>query len=86
MDHSKHKHGEKPAAKLFRSALTLWSEDLSGAGALGGLSGSPYSEAISWGKFVPPEEGGKFNDVLIDATIGLPLIVAAVFDRLGIRK
>jgi len=52
----------------------------------GGLSGSPYSEAISWGKFVPPEEGGKFGEVFIDATVGLPLIVAAVFERLGIRK
>ena len=29
----------------------------------GGLSGSPYSEAISWGKFVPPAEGGKFGEV-----------------------
>ena len=29
----------------------------------GGLSGSPYSEAISWGKFVPPAEGGKFGEL-----------------------
>ena len=49
----------------------------------GGLSGSPYSEAISWGKFVPPEEGGKFAEVFVDATIGLPLVVAAVLERLG---
>jgi deoxyhypusine synthase len=48
----------------------------------GGLSGSPYSEAISWGKFVPPAEGGKFGEVFIDATVGLPLIVAAVLERL----
>jgi deoxyhypusine synthase len=48
----------------------------------GGLSGSPYSEAISWGKFVPPEEGGRFGEVFIDATVGLPLIVAAVLERL----
>jgi deoxyhypusine synthase len=48
----------------------------------GGLSGSPYSEAISWGKFVPPEEGGRFAEVFVDATVGLPLIVAAVFERL----
>ena len=52
----------------------------------GGLSGSPYSEAISWGKFVPPEEGGRFAEVFLDATVGLPLIVAAVFERLGIRN
>jgi len=48
----------------------------------GGLSGSPYSEAISWGKFVPPEEGGKFGEVFVDATVGLPMIVGAVLERL----
>jgi deoxyhypusine synthase len=48
----------------------------------GGLSGSPYSEAISWGKFVPPAEGGKFGEVFVDATVGLPIIVAAVLERL----
>ena len=52
----------------------------------GGLSGSPYQEAISWGKFVPPEEGGRFGELFIDATVGLPLIVAAVFERLGISR
>jgi deoxyhypusine synthase len=46
------------------------------------LSGSPYSEAISWGKFVPPAEGGRFGEVFLDATVGLPLIVAAVLERL----
>ena len=49
----------------------------------GGLSGSPYSEAISWGKFVPPEEGGKFGEVFVDATVGLPIMVAALLERLG---
>jgi deoxyhypusine synthase len=48
----------------------------------GGLSGSPYSEAISWGKFVPPAEGGKFGEVFVDATVGLPLVVGAVLERL----
>ena len=48
----------------------------------GGLSGSPYSEAVSWGKFVPKEEGGKFGEVFVDATVGLPLIVGAVLERL----
>jgi deoxyhypusine synthase len=52
----------------------------------GGLSGSPYSEAISWGKFVPPAEGGKFGELFLDATVGLPLVVAAVLDRLGNKK
>ena len=52
----------------------------------GGLSGSPYSEAVSWGKFVPPAEGGKFGEVFLDATVGLPLIVAAVLERLDADK
>ena len=49
----------------------------------GGLSGSPYSEAISWGKFVPPAEGGRFGEVFVDATVGLPIMVAALLERLG---
>jgi len=49
----------------------------------GGLSGSTYSEAVSWGKFVPPEEGGRFAEVLDDATVTLPLVVGAVLERIG---
>ncbi len=49
----------------------------------GGLSGSTYSEAVSWGKFVPPEEGGQFAEVLSDATVALPLVAGAVLERLG---
>jgi deoxyhypusine synthase len=49
----------------------------------GGLSGSTYTEAVSWGKFVPPEEGGKLAEVLDDATVALPLVVGAVLERIG---
>src|SRR5262249_624908 len=52
----------------------------------GGLSGSTYTEAVSWGKFVPPEEGGKFAEVLEDATVALPLVVGAVLQRLKYFK
>lgn len=52
----------------------------------GGLSGSTYTEAVSWGKFVPPKEGGRFAEVLDDATVALPLIVGAVLQRLGYFK
>ncbi|MDP9146699.1 MAG: deoxyhypusine synthase family protein [Acidobacteriota bacterium] len=52
----------------------------------GGLSGSTYTEAVSWGKFVPVEEGGRFAEVFDDATVALPLIVGAVLDRLGYFK
>lgn len=49
----------------------------------GGLSGSTYSEGISWGKFVPPDEGGRFAEVYEDATVALPLIAGAVLERIG---
>ena len=52
----------------------------------GGLSGSTYTEAVSWGKFVPKEEGGQFAEVFDDATVALPLIVGAVLQRLGYFK
>ena len=43
-------------------------------------------EAIPWARFVPPAEGGKFGEVFVDATVGLPIIVAAVLERLGKDK
>jgi deoxyhypusine synthase len=52
----------------------------------GGLSGSTYTEAVSWGKFVPPEEGGQLAEVLEDATVALPLVVGAVLERLKYFK
>jgi deoxyhypusine synthase len=49
----------------------------------GGLSGCTYAEGISWGKFTPPSEGGRWAEVYADATIALPLIVKAVLERIG---
>jgi deoxyhypusine synthase len=49
----------------------------------GGLSGSTYREAVSWGKFVPDEEGGRFAEVFDDATVALPLVAGAVLERIG---
>lgn len=48
----------------------------------GGLSGCAYSEGVSWGKMLPPEEGGRFAEVYCDATIAWPLILKAVIERL----
>jgi deoxyhypusine synthase len=47
----------------------------------GGLSGCGYREGVSWGKFVPEGEGGRFAEVFADATIAWPLIVRAVIER-----
>lgn len=70
--------GEDVPLKRYHYGLRICPEPVH----WGGLSGSPYSEAISWGKFVPPDEGGKFGEVFVDATVGLPLVVGAVFERL----
>ncbi|HEX3323432.1 MAG TPA: deoxyhypusine synthase family protein [Terriglobales bacterium] len=70
--------GEDVPLKRYHYGLRICPEPV----YWGGLSGSPYSEAVSWGKFVPPAEGGQFGEVFVDATVGLPLIVAAVFERL----
>ncbi len=48
----------------------------------GGLSGCTYSEGVSWGKFVPSAEGGRFAEVHADATLVWPLLMKAVFEEL----
>jgi len=52
----------------------------------GGLSGCTYSEGVSWGKFVPENEGGRQVEVFADATIAWPLIVKSVLERLEKNK
>ncbi|MBI2541715.1 deoxyhypusine synthase family protein [Candidatus Woesearchaeota archaeon] len=52
----------------------------------GGLSGCTYSENISWGKFVPEKEGGRFAEVYSDATIAWPVILKAVMERVEKNK
>lgn len=49
----------------------------------GGLSGCTYREGISWGKFVPESEGGRFAEVYADATIAWPILVKGVAQRLA---
>ncbi len=47
----------------------------------GGLSGCTYQEGISWGKFVAPAEGGRFSEVLSDATVVWPLLLMGLLER-----
>jgi len=46
----------------------------------GGLSGSTFSEAISWGKY---STEARKAEVYCDATIALPLIVGAIIQKIG---
>ncbi len=48
----------------------------------GGLSGCTYQEGLSWGKFVLPEAGGRFAEVLTDATIVWPLLMVGLLERI----
>ena len=48
----------------------------------GGLSGCTYSEGVSWGKFVPPKEGGRYAEIHADATLAWPLLMKAAFEEL----
>jgi deoxyhypusine synthase len=49
----------------------------------GGLSGCTYSEGVSWGKFIPRAEGGRFAEVYADATTVWPLLIKAVLEEIG---
>jgi deoxyhypusine synthase len=50
------------------------------------LSGSTYSEAVSWGKFVAAKDGGRFAEVLCDATVAWPFLIKAVRQRLDKQR
>jgi len=47
----------------------------------GHLSGCTYSEGVTWGKFVPPASGGRYAEVLLDATVAWPLLAQAMIER-----
>jgi deoxyhypusine synthase len=51
----------------------------------GGLSGCTYQEGISWGKFIPPAQGGRFAEVLSDATVVWPLLMMGLLERAKAR-
>ncbi|MCJ7490172.1 MAG: deoxyhypusine synthase family protein, partial [Thermoplasmata archaeon] len=52
----------------------------------GGLSGCTYSEGVSWGKIRPRSEGGRYAEVMADATIAWPVIVKAVMERMETKR
>ncbi len=71
-----------PYFKRFQYAVRICPEPVH----WGGLSGCTYSEGVSWGKFVPEEDGGRFAEVMSDATIAWPIILKAVIERMEKNK
>lgn len=71
--------GSKLPVPRFRYAVRICPEPAH----WGGLSGCTYSEGVSWGKFVSPDEGGRFAEVHCDATIAWPLLIRALLERKG---
>ena len=47
-----------------------------------GSPGCTYSEGVSWGKFVPESEGGRFAEVYADATTVWPLLIKGVLEEM----
>ena len=76
------REGEDALPRRFRYGVRICPEPEH----WGGLSGCGYSEGVSWGKFVPASEGGRFAEVPADATLVWPLLVAGVLERMGLRQ
>jgi deoxyhypusine synthase len=51
----------------------------------GGLSGCSYKEGVSWAKFVPESEGGRYAEVKDDATSVLAFLIKGVIQRIEKR-
>jgi deoxyhypusine synthase len=81
-DIASHRLGIPLKSPRFRYAIRICPEPVH----WGGLSGCTYSEGVSWGKFVPPADGGRFAEVYADATLVWPLLMKAVFEELDAEK
>lgn len=77
-DITNHRLGTQLRAPRFRYGVRICPEPVH----WGGLSGCTYSEGISWGKFLSPSEGGRYAEVLSDATLVWPLLLKALFEEL----
>jgi len=77
-----HRLGLGLKAPRYRYAVRICPEPVH----WGGLSGCTYSEGVSWGKFVPAKEGGRFAEVFADATTVWPLLIKAVLEEREKRR
>jgi deoxyhypusine synthase len=77
-DITNHRVGSQLKAPRFQYGVRICPEPVH----WGGLSGCTYSEGVSWGKFVPAAEGGRYAEVYADATLVWPLLMKAAFEAL----
>jgi deoxyhypusine synthase len=80
IDIMNHRLGLEQVPPRYRYAVRICPEPTH----WGGLSGCTYSEGVSWGKFVPAAEGGRFAEVYADATTVWPLLIKGVLEELGL--
>jgi deoxyhypusine synthase len=78
IDIMNHRLGLELRAPRFQYAVRICPEPTH----WGGLSGCTYSEGVSWGKFVPEAEGGRFAEVYADATTVWPLLIKGVLEEM----
>lgn len=78
IDVTNHRVGLELTPPRYRYAVRICPEPVH----WGGLSGCTYTEGVSWGKFVPREEGGRFAEVYADATTVWPLLIKGVLEQL----
>lgn len=77
-----HKLGEKWPQKKFYYGVRICPEPVH----WGGLSGCTYKEGVSWGKFISKKEGGRWAEVMADATLAWPLLLRSIIERLEFNK
>jgi deoxyhypusine synthase len=82
IDITNHRLGTKFKPPRFRYGVRICPEP----DYWGGLSGCTYSEGVSWGKFMSPDEGGRFAEVLSDATLVWPLLLQGLLEELDQRE
>jgi deoxyhypusine synthase len=78
IDITNHRLGLKLTPPRYQYAVRICPEPVH----WGGLSGCTYSEGVSWGKFLPPAEGGRYAEVYADATTVWPLLIKGVLEEL----
>lgn len=89
--HDLKRKGDPPAGGWWEQAPRMYSYGVRicpDPPHFGHLSGCTYSEGVSWGKmdFEAMEKDLNFAEVLTDATIGWPLVLMAVKERLKGKK